>query len=395
MLRLTVSPDKKRAAKAATAKCARDDNALMLQKIWDEHVLPHWAQAIHEPRSRELWWRGVPVRTRPEVWKRAITNELGLTPNTYAKALARARAVEVSSPSSSGSAQDMPKEVVWLNAIRRDVRQTLTGLHLFQSSQPLHEGLVDLLSAYALYRSDVGYVHGTHLPAALLLLTMPSANDAFIALANILNRPLPLAFLTGDPSGTNKTYDLILNLLNTKRPKLYQHLFGPIADGGLAMTPEELLEPMIRTLFLNGCCDEPAPPTPTTAASIRSNFPSFSFTSPTSPKTPKTPRSPTRGLSLSLIQRLWDVIVFDGDAAIIRACVGILAAKESTLYGSKDEILAILGWNGSLKLGEEVSLGTAGEAMGLNKEEEAVEAVMTLIRSVGKEDRKKEQKQGS
>ena len=356
-------------------------------------MLPNWAQAIREPRSRELWWRGIPVRTRPEVWKRAITNELGLTPSTYAKALARAKAVEVSSHASNDSTHGVPKEVAWMSAIRRDVRQTLTGLHLFQSTQPLHEGLVDLLSAYSLYRSDVGYVHGIHLPAALLLLTMPSANDAFTVLANILNRPLPLAFLTGDPSGTSKTYDLILNLLHTKRPKLYSHLFGPIAEGGLAMTPEELLEPMIRTLFLNGCCDEPTPPTPTTTASLRSNFPSFSFSSPTSPSSPKTPKSGARGLSLPLVQRLWDVIVFDGDAAIIRACVGILAAKESALYGSKDEVLAILGWAGSLRLGEDVSFGTAGESMGLNKEEEAVEAVMTLIRSVGKEDRRKQVKE--
>ena len=360
----------------------------MLQRIWDEHVIPHWAQAIREPRSRELWWRGVPVRSRPEVWKKAITNELGLTPNTYAKALARAKAIEVSSPASSNPDQGIPKEVAWLNAIRRDVRQTLTGLHLFQSGQPLHEGLFDLLSAYASYRSDVGYVYGIHLPAALLLLTMPSASDAFTALANMLNRPLPLAFLTGDPSGTNKTYDLILNLLRVKRPKLHQHMFGRIADGGLAMTPEELLEPMIRTFFLEGCCDEPLPPTPNTTASIKSPFSTFSFSSSTSPKSPK---SSARGLSLPLVQRLWDVIVFDGDAAIIRACVGILAAKESALYGKKEDVLTILGWGGSLKLGEDVSFGAAEEALGLNKEEGAVEAVMTLIRSVGKEDKKKEE----
>ena len=325
------------------------------------------------------------------MWKRAITNELGLTPNTYAKALARAKAVDATSTVSGNSGQDVPKEVAWLHAIRRDVRHTLPGLHLFQSSQPLHEGLVDLLSAYALYRSDVGYVYGIHLPAALLLLTMPSTSDAFTALANILNRPLLLAFLTGDSSGTSRTYDLILDLLNTKRPRLYQHLFGTVAEGGLAMTPEELLEPMIRTLFLNGCCDEPTPATPSTGASIKSPFSSFSFSNSTSPRSPKFPKPTTaaRGLSLPLVQRLWDVIVFDGDAAIIRACVGILAAKESTLYGKKEEVLAVLGWEGSLRLGEDISFGTAGEAMGLNKEEEAVEAVMTLIRSVGKEDRRK------
>ena len=387
--------DKKRATKAVSAKCVRDDTTVMLQRIWDEHVLPNWTTATREPRTRELWWRGIPARTRAEVWKRAITNELGLTPNTYAKALARARAVEAGSPTGENSTHDVPKETAWLRAIRRDVRQTLPALHLFQKNQPLHDGLIDLLSAYAMYRSDVGYVFGTNLPAAFLLLTMSSATEAFTSLANLLNRPLPLAFMTGDPSGTSRTYELILNLLETKRPRLHQHLFGSKEQGGLNLPPEEVFEPMIRTLFLNGCCDaeEPTPPTPMTAASIISSFPSFSFTLP-SPRSPRIPLSPTsahkmspRGLSLPLVQRLWDVIVFDGDAAIIRTCAGILAANESALYGSAQEVLEVLGWNGALRHGEvmaSLGLHTEGE-----NDEEAVEAIMGIIRGVGKEDRKK------
>lgn len=187
---------------------------------------------------------------------------------------------------------------------------------------------------------------------------MPSANDAFIALANLLNRPLPLAFLTGDLSGTNRTYDLIINLLKAKRSRLHAHLFGPVREGGLSLNPEEVLEPAVRTLFLNGCCDEQGPPTPTTAvSSIRSGFASFSFSSPAGPKSPPgtagsgkppKPAAAAKGLSLPLVQRLWDVIVFDGDAAIIRACVGVLAAKESALYGTKEDVLGVLGWNLSL-----------------------------------------------
>jgi hypothetical protein len=368
----------------------------MLQRIWDEHVIPNWSQATREPKTRELWWRGIPPRARAEVWKRAITNELGLTPNTYAKALSRARTVESTSSQIDHAAQDVPKEVAWVRAIRRDVRQSLCGLHLFQKNQPLHDGLIDLLSAYSMYRSDVGYVFGIHLPAALLLLTMPTITDAFIALANFLNRPLPLAFLTGDPSGTGRTYALILNLLKTKRTRLYEHLFSTREEGGLELTPEEVFEPMIRTLFLNGCCDseESVPPTPMTAASVISSLPSFAFTlsTPRSPKPPLSPRSAARntakGLSLPLVQRLWDIIVFDGDAAIIRACVGILAAKESALYGSRRDVMEILGWNGSLRLGEDIR---GGDGSGdLAKEEEAVESVMGIVRGIGKEDRKKD-----
>ena len=32
---------------------------------------------------------------------------------------------------------------------------------------PLHENLLDVLMAYSMYRSDVGYVYGTHVRLAL------------------------------------------------------------------------------------------------------------------------------------------------------------------------------------------------------------------------------------
>ena len=90
--------------------------------------------------------------------------------------------------------------------------------------------------------------------------------------------------------------------------------------------------------------------------------------------------------------------MFDGDAAIIRACVGILAAKESALYGSKESVMKILGWNGALRLGEDS--GSFGGHVGSSRrsshdvddvqeeEAEAVERVMALIRSIGKEEKR-------
>lgn len=346
--------------------------------------------AVREPRTRELWWHGIPPRARPEVWKRAITNELGLTPTTYEKALARVRAVEASFTASAtaADAENVPKEIIWMRAIQRDVLHALPGLHLFQPTQPLHTQLIDLLSAYSLYRSDIGYVFGTHLPAALLLLTMPSTSDAFTCLANLLNRPLPLAFLTGDPNGTSKTYDLTLKLLESKRPKLHSHLFGPESAGGLALDPAEIFEPMIRTLFLHGCCSDPAPPktsTPLTASFNTASFPSPSLTSPGPSKSPST----SLGLSLQLVQRLWDIISFDGDAAIIRTCGGILAAKESALYGTREEVLRVLGWNGNIGLAEGASVGFGlTERMGMSDDEALVEGVVGCVRGIGKEGKK-------
>ena len=124
-------------------------------------MLPNWDQVMHEPRTRELWWRGIAPRSRAKVWKKAVGNELGLTEATYTKALQRAQDVDTRVATVQ---QDdaVPKEKAWFDAIRRDAKTTLPDLKVFQPGGPLHSGLVHVLMAYSMYRSDVGYSHGTH-----------------------------------------------------------------------------------------------------------------------------------------------------------------------------------------------------------------------------------------
>lgn len=123
-------------------------------------MLPNWDQAVSESRTRELWWRGVAPRSRAKVWQKAIGNDLALTETTYTKALQRAKDAE--SRISASRYDDPPKEKAWFDAIRRDVKVTFPELNIFGPGGPLHDDLVDVLMAYSMYRSDVGYSHGTH-----------------------------------------------------------------------------------------------------------------------------------------------------------------------------------------------------------------------------------------
>lgn len=115
---------------------------------------------VREPRTRELWWRGVAPRSRAQVWQRAIGNDLALTEVTYTKALQRAKDVEARLAKSGK--EELSKEKAWFDAIQRDVRVAFPELRIFQPKGPLHGDLVDVLMAYSMYRSDVGYSHGTH-----------------------------------------------------------------------------------------------------------------------------------------------------------------------------------------------------------------------------------------
>ncbi|KAL9124189.1 MAG: hypothetical protein Q9217_006455 [Psora testacea] len=324
MMEFSMDIEKRKAARMADKQCAKDDTKSALLRVWEEHVLPHWDQVIREPRTRELWWRGVAPKSRAQVWQRAIGNELALTEVTYKTALHRAKTMEAEI-ARDGGGQHHRKEKAWFDAIHRDVKHTLPKINIFQPGAPLHNDLVDVLMAYSMYRSDVGYCHGTHLIAAFLSLTMATPGQTFLTLSNLLNRPLPLAFLTGDLGSTGKAYDLSLSLLRKQYPRLHNHLFGsasstasPVANGSttgrltqsLNLPPSSVLEPVIRTLFLG----------------------------------------PGDGLGIDTAARVWDVVVFEGDAAIIRTTVALLGALEARLYGDREEVLGVLGWRGDIGL---------------------------------------------
>lgn len=163
-----------------------------VHRIWNDQIIPDWEKSIAKPETRELWWRGVAPRCRSTVWEKSLGNLLAVTEETFKLALRRAKELE----KGKGSVQST-KEQEMFAAIRRDVREVFPDLKIFQEYGPLHQSLLDILYAYCMYRSDVGYVYGTHVIAAILLLNL-SPPKAFTALCNMLNRPVPLAFYTQD-----------------------------------------------------------------------------------------------------------------------------------------------------------------------------------------------------
>lgn len=69
-----------------------------------------------------------------------------------------------------------------------------------------------------------------------------------------------------------------------------------------------------------------------------------------------------------LANRMWDVYAFEGDGFLVRAAIGVLMVLESRLYGSRDEVVGMLGWGAKQwKLGEE-------------------EEFMKIVRAAGKEE---------
>lgn len=133
--------------------------------------------------------------------------------------------------------------------------------------------------------------------AALLLLNLPDRETTFVALANVLNRPLPLAFYTNDAGAQASAYNIVLQTLGHKSPLLVEHLTRKVAD----LQPEWYLSRVFTSIFTNH-------------------------------------------LAVDEAARLWDVYVFEGDALLVRAAVALLLTREMTLLGtrSSDEVLAVM-----------------------------------------------------
>jgi hypothetical protein len=160
MMARSAEADKRREASRRVRSEHRDKAVDGLQHLWEEDILPRWNDAIRERRTRELWWRGIAPRSRGLVWSRAIGNELGLTETSYNAALGRAHEIEARVAAGNGSAEDI-RQAAWFAEIRKDVQErTWKDLRIFQEGAPLHQGLVDVLQAYAMYRSDIGYITG-------------------------------------------------------------------------------------------------------------------------------------------------------------------------------------------------------------------------------------------
>jgi len=331
MMALSVEADKRRATKRLSEIDASRISRESIDRMWTETVLPNWDDRINDPHTRELWWKGFGVSYRGRVWKQAIGNDLRLSASSYNAALSRS----VSSISAR-----------LLARIVQDVEETFPETGLFKQEAALHKSLLDLVTAYITYRSEVDYSLGIVRMSALLLIHLSdSVSDAFIALANLLNRHLPQAFLTSDTASIAKWCASILCTLERKSTTLY----GRFMD--LQSVSEMTVPSRVDSVLSSPALDLKSPDETCSQLQSHSNRNSIA------PALKLGPGEEVFGvlltslfsvnLTLEATCRLWDIYVFEGDRFLVRALVGILITAQTSLSGlDRDGLRHVLGTNG-------------------------------------------------
>ncbi|XP_026133031.1 TBC1 domain family member 12 isoform X4 [Carassius auratus] len=251
--------------------------------VWNNEILPNWESMRGTRRVRDLWWQGLPPNVRGKVWSLAIGNEMNITSDLYEIFLSRAKERwksfrETGSEMESDDSADRESS---LDLIKLDISRTFPPLFIFQKGGPYHDLLHSVLGAYTCYRPDVGYVQGMSFIAAVLILNLEEA-DAFIAFANLLNKPCQMAFFRVDHELMLKYFAAFEVFFEENLPRLFNHFKSS------SLTPDLYLIDWIFTLY-------------------------------------------TKSLPLDVACRVWDVFCRDGEEFLFRTGLGILRLYEDVL----------------------------------------------------------------
>lgn len=233
---------------------------------------------------RDLWWQGLPPNVRGKVWSLAVGNELNITSDLYEIFLSRAKERWKSfreTGSEIESDVDSADRESSLDLIKLDISRTFPSLFIFQKGGPYHDLLHSVLGAYTCYRPDVGYVQGMSFIAAVLILNLEEA-DAFIAFANLLNKPCQMAFFRVDHELMLKYFAAFEVFFEENLPRLFNHFKS------YNLTPDLYLIDWIFTLY-------------------------------------------AKSLPLDVACRVWDVFCRDGEEFLFRTGLGILRLYEDLL----------------------------------------------------------------
>ncbi|KAH7106643.1 TBC-domain-containing protein [Auriculariales sp. MPI-PUGE-AT-0066] len=199
------------------ATAAGEDDAVMLggESLFLAPLLGAGAAPTQERKEFVRLVRlGIPLRLRPKVWLECGGAAEMREPGVFQELLAKAVATGADAALDDETRREIEKDVV----------RTMP-LNVFFGGEGVGVAkLRRVLQAYALINPHVGYCQGMNLVASTLLLVFADEEEAFWALACIIERVLPQEFYS--PSlRTSRVFPLVLaDYVRELMPRLHAHV---------------------------------------------------------------------------------------------------------------------------------------------------------------------------
>ena len=191
------------------------DKALL--KKWIENYIPQIgsnSDLISNRGFKDALKKGVPIEVRGEVWTAFIGNDLRINETLYKALLTRAQLCE----------QNIENDIPFrknIKVIEEDLHRTYTDLGYFRFGERLYQPLKNILTAFSVYRPDLGYVQGMSYVAGSLLMHTGDEYQGFQCFANMMNHYLIYNFYSFEMGKVNIFFHCYMRLLKEHVAPLY------------------------------------------------------------------------------------------------------------------------------------------------------------------------------
>lgn len=265
---------------------AKDTRIMLARTTWTHDILPHWEKKKRTKPVHDLVLQGIPPGVRTRVWPMLVGNDLHINKdlfNIYVKQSEVAKTQRA-----AGIKVEQVGKLASASLIGVDLPRTFPALAFYQEGGPNHAELHRVLDAYVCYRPDIGYVQGMSYLAAILLLYLDDVT-AFSCLANLLNRNVHMAFYKMDVE-LQQYVSLFEALFKRTLPDLYAHFEH------IGISSEMYLLDWFLTLF-------------------------------------------SKSLPLDVATHLWDIYIFEGQAFLFRAALGLLKYIQAPILSQELDLV--------------------------------------------------------
>ena len=268
----------------------RKNKQNLLNKIWQENLIPNWYKIKNSPEIIKYFYLGLPDNIRGKIWILCLGNKFSITKEYYnievKKSLEIITEINKKKHDEKFNKKNLTKtekekfdKENSINIIELDIERTFPYLNIFKGNSPLAEDLREILRVFVASRPDIGYVQGLSFIAALLLLNMDKIK-AYISLMNIILNPILLPFYKFDEKQIEIRLNLFKESFYYNLPELCEHF------DKIGLIPQNYFWNWIMTIF-------------------------------------------THALNVDLVCRIWDVFMIEGLKCIYSAAIVFLSHFES------------------------------------------------------------------